>query len=330
MVTSPLHPDEPVGQVRELVRMGRFAEALALFRAADGEARRRPDLVLLAATSATRVGELDAAHDLARDALGAFRARGDRDGRMRALNLLGVIGFEQGRVGEAEAAWEESLALARELEDSQLAARVSNNLASLEHLRGDGAAALGLYRSALLSYQRLGDRRGTAETWHNLGLVFRQLESWREADDASSEALRHAEVVGESSLLAIVVTGRAELRVERGDLALAEPELDRGQRLAEAAGDELGVAEIARLRARAALKRGEPERALREAEVGVALADRHGAALLRVDCAAVLALALRALGRAADAEAQRADVRQAYGALGAAGLAERFEREWGA
>ena len=56
-----------------------------------------------------------------------------------------------------------------------MAARASNNLASLAQLGERPEVALSLYRSALISYQRLGDRRGMAETHHNLGLVFRQL-----------------------------------------------------------------------------------------------------------------------------------------------------------
>src|SRR4029453_8051665 len=107
------------------------------------------------------------------------RARGDDDGRMRALNLLGVVCFERGRPAEAEAAFGETLALAPRLGDSLAAARACNNLASTLHLRGRAEEALGMYRGSLLAYQRLGDRRGTAETWHNLGLSYRQLREWR-------------------------------------------------------------------------------------------------------------------------------------------------------
>ena len=44
-----------------------------------------------------------------------FRARGDADGRMRALNLLGVIRIERGRLGEAEVSLAEALDLATRL-----------------------------------------------------------------------------------------------------------------------------------------------------------------------------------------------------------------------
>ena len=40
--------------------------------------------------------------------------------------------------------------------------------------------------------------------------MYRQLGEWRNAEDATGEALRHAEVVGERGLLALATTGRAE------------------------------------------------------------------------------------------------------------------------
>jgi hypothetical protein len=64
------------------------------------------------------------------------------------------------------------LELARQLDDTLMAAHASNNLASVAHLRGEPETSLSLYRVALLAYQRLGDRRGTAQTYHNLGLSF--------------------------------------------------------------------------------------------------------------------------------------------------------------
>ncbi|HEY6060230.1 MAG TPA: tetratricopeptide repeat protein [Gemmatimonadales bacterium] len=320
--------DDRAASLRDLVGAGRFADALRTFREIDGPGvRRQPALLLLAATAATRLGDLEVARPLADGALSWFRTRGDRDGQMRALNLLGVIGFEQGRLNEAEEAFHGALALARELGDSLLAARASNNLASLSHLRGQANEALSLYRGALLSYQRLGDRRGAAETYHNLGLVFRDMAHLDEAENASVEAERHAELVGESALLALAVTGRAEVHLDAGEIELAEREVARAVRLAHAADDPLGGAEARRVGARAALRRRDLTVAVRESEAAYAIAGEHGAAVLQADCAAVLALALRANGNPA-AEERRRQVLTTYRALGASPLVERFEREW--
>ena len=217
----------------------------------------------------------------------------------------GVIGFERGQVAEAERRLTEALSIAYRLDDSLVAARASNNLASVAHLQGRPDEAVGLYRGALLGYQRLGDRRGTAETYHNLGLAYRQLADYDEAENAVGQAVRHAESVGEPALMALTSGGRAELRIDRGDAELALSELDRAARMAEVAGDVIGVAELRRIRALAALRQGRYGYAVEEAEAGRRTAVEHDVALLRAECAALAALAYRALGRKEAAEERR-------------------------
>jgi tetratricopeptide (TPR) repeat protein len=320
--------DEFTDQLRELVRTGRFREAVETYRHPAGDAVIGPDAQLLAATAATRLTELDLAEELAGDAARRFAQRGDFDGRMRALNLLGVIGFERGQLAEAERRLTEALSLAYRLEDSLVAARACNNLASVLHLRGRPEEAVGLYRGALLSYQRLGDRRGTAETYHNLGLTYRQLSDWEEAESAVTQAVRHAGSVGEPSLMALASGGRAELRIEQGDVELALSELDRAGRMAELAGDVIGVAELRRIRAVAALRGGRYQEALEQAEGARRTAEEHHVALLKAECAALAALAHRALGQAESAEDLRGEAEEGFRNLGAVMLLQRFESDW--
>ena len=328
MVTTPF-ADDASHQLRELVRTARFSEALEWYRRVEGSsAGRRPDVQLLAATAATRLGEFAAAEALAAEALQQFRGRGDADGRMRSLNLLGVIRFERGRLGEAEASLAEALNLATQLGDSLTAARACNNLASAIHLRGRPDEAVGLYRGALLAYQRLGDRRGTAEAYHNLGLIYRQLGEWRNAEDATGEALRHAQVVGERGLLALATTGRAELMVEREHLAQARQELERAGRWAAEAGDEVGGAEVERVRALVAVKEGDLERALSHSEAARVTARAFDSALLAAECAAISALSLKRLGRLSEAEVRRAEAESGFRSLGALRLLERLADDW--
>jgi len=323
--------DDATGPLRELMQEGRFADALAAFRALpEAVVVRRPDAQLLAATAATRLGELATAEELAGAALEQFQARGDADGRLRSLNLLGVVYSDRGRMQDAERVLAEALGLANQLGDSLLAARANNNLAPAVYLRGRPDEALGLYRGALLAYQRLGDRRGAAEAYHNLGLIFRQLGDWRNAEDATSAALRHAELVGERGLLALATTGRAELMVERAQFTQARQELDRAERWAEEAGDEIGVGEVRRVRALAALRGRDYAKAFEHAEVGRAAALECGAALLAAECSAIAALALRALGRSNEAAARKSEAEDGFRALSAVGLLERLGRDWAA
>ena len=103
----------PVAQaLRALLGAGRFQDALEQFRDLTVPESRLPDVQLLAATAATRMGELDVGANLGVEALGQFSIRGDRDGRMRTENLLGAIHWERGHIADAEWCFAEAQRLA--------------------------------------------------------------------------------------------------------------------------------------------------------------------------------------------------------------------------
>ena len=315
---------------RALLAEGRFKETLERYREIDTEPEgRRPEMQFLAATAATRLGDLVLGTALAEEALGQFRRRGDWDGSMRSLNLLGAIQWERGQTTQAGTCFAEALRLARELKDSLMLARACNNLASVAHLQGRFDEAAGLYRGALLAYQRLGDRRGTAETYHNLGLAYWQSGGWNEAQDAADDAVRHAEMVGDRSLLALALAGRAEIRVERNDVALAERELERAQRLAQEVSDEIVGAEVHRVRGLAALRRKNWELALDHAEAARAVALEHDSVQLNAECSWIAARALRGLGRLKEAAQRRDEAEAGFQLLGAMTLLERLREDSG-
>jgi tetratricopeptide (TPR) repeat protein len=314
--------------LRGLLAAGRFQEALEQYRGLNAAPEsRRPDVQLLAATAATRLNELDLGTSLATEALAQFRTRGDWDGRMRTLNLLGAIYWERGQIAEAERCFGEALRLARELQDSLMFARACNNLASVAHLQGRSDEAAALFRGALLAYQRLGDRRGTAETYHNLGFSYRQSGELGEAESAAASAVRHAEVVGEPGLLALVLGAKAELSIERDDPALAERELERAARCAEEAGDEIGRAEVHRVQALNALRQRDWQLALDQASRARTVAVAHDSALLAAECAGIAARALKALGQATEAAERRSEAEAGFRQLGATTLLERLQHD---
>lgn len=316
MNTIPPPPDDPAGSIRVLLAEGRFKEALDVFRASEGRSV-PPDVQLMAATAATRLGELGLGAALAEASLQRFRARTDDDGRMRALNLLGVIEFERGNLERSRQSFSDALGLARGLKDTLMTARACNNLASIADLQGDAPGALTLYRSALLSYQRLGDRRGAAEAYHNLGIVFRQMGEWTDAESAANQAIRHAETLVERSLLGIAVMGRAEIGIQRGELDLARQQLAWAGSLAAESRDELGAIEVELLGAQLALSEGKWEIAASRAENARQAAIEAKAAVLQAQCAGVSARAFRKLGRSDMAEERREEATRLFRSQGA-------------
>lgn len=327
MNTFTPSPDDPAGSVRVLLAEGRFKEALDTFRGLEGRPV-PPDVQLMAATAATRLGELSIGAALAEGSLDRFRARADDDGRMRALNLLGVIEFERGNLDRSQQCFNEALGLARALKDTLMTARACNNLASIADLQGDAPGALTLYRSALLSYQRLGDRRGAAEAYHNLGIVFRQMGEWTDAESAANQAVRHAETLVERSLLGIVVMGRAEIDLDRGELDMARQQLSWAGSLARESNDELGAIEVELLCAQLALKENMWEVALERAEKARAAAIASRAAVLQAQCSAVSARALHALNRHSEAEERKAEAMDLFRTQGARRRLRELEEAW--
>ena len=83
MTTANPFPDDPARELRSLLAAGRFQEAFDRFREGDSALVHEPEGALLAATAATRLGRYTEGVTLAEEALAQFRARGDRDGRMR-------------------------------------------------------------------------------------------------------------------------------------------------------------------------------------------------------------------------------------------------------
>ena len=327
MNTFSPSPDDPAGSIRALLAEGRFQEALDAFRRSEGRAV-PPDVQLMAATAATRLGELGVGAALAEASLERFRTRADDDGRMRALNLLGVIEFERGNLERSQQCFTEALGLARALKDTLMTARTCNNLASIADLQGEALGALSLYRSALLSYQRLGDRRGTAESYHNLGIVFRQMGEWTDAESAANQAIRHAETLVERSLLGIAVMGRVEIGIKRGELDLARQQLAWAGSLATESHDELGAIEVELLGAQLALAEKQWETAAAGAEKARQAAINARAAVLQAQCAAVSAHAFRALDRMDQAEERREEASRLFRSQGARRRLQELEDAW--
>lgn len=324
-MTHSAPSDDPARELRQLVETGRYRDALDAYQRSGGTAR-APEAELLAATAATRIGDLGQAVTLAETALELFQVRADSDGRMRAMNLLGAIAFEHGRLDDAERCFGKALELARTLDDTRMAAHASNNLASVAHLQSRPDLALSLYRGALLAYQRLGDRRGMAQTYHNLGLAFREREDWEDADAAALQAVRHAEELGDGALLALAVTGRSEFHIERGEFDLARQELVRAEKLSIQSHDEVGIAEARRLGALLALKGGKLEEAAGLALAARMAAEKLGILQMQAECAGLVAQALRRLGKAAEADGYRAEALGLFERLGATKLKQDLER----
>lgn len=225
--------DDVLRRARELARDGAWTDVVRLLEPVPSTAPN--ELSLLYAESLTRVGQVRAGCTWLNQIIPLFLAQGDRASHRRALNLLGAASFFLGELEEASAAFTSALELASEDDDLLLLARATNNLGLIANLRGEHDAALGHYRLAVPTYQRLGQRRGLAESYHNIAITYRDIGELDEADEYERRAIDYAGDGIAPRVAAMGRIGRAEIALRRGD-----PQFARGT-------SERAAAELARL-----------------------------------------------------------------------------------
>lgn len=106
---------------------------------------------------------------------------------------LGTTLDDLGDYSAAQAAYEESLALAQASGDLRGAAVVAGQLGTLARRRGDRAVAA---TRSLHTFQQLGEPEYEALSWHQLGIVYQGGQQWEEAETAYREAARLREAYG--------------------------------------------------------------------------------------------------------------------------------------
>lgn len=327
-ILDPGLDQEGATAIADLVAANRYLEALEYYFTLGSPARLKPLCLYWAATAAARLGRYVAATRLATAAEAGFTGTRRSREYIRLANLLGALALEQGDPRSAETRFRAILAEREHIEDRIIAAHALTNLATILDLRGESDAALRLYYEALREYHALHDPRGIAQTYHNINIVFRKLEMHEAAESVSRLALKNAESVGETSLLALCLSGQAETRLERGDLDGAAQSLTRAQALAGEASDQSTLAEIGRLRAALHLKLGRVKEAVVEAEISRSIARRCNATLVAAECSAVSAIGFSLDGKADEAVIRQEEATRGFLGLEARWLRERYAKSW--
>ena len=241
----------------------------AIAQLADADAA---ELALVAGSALDLCGQGDEAERHLNAALQRGHRLGDTDLQARALNGLGCIQSQQGRVDEAVAAFEQALALARESRDRLIECRVLNQFGSFQEvlgrteeartsyeealrlacaakdrrLEGGVAGNLGqfcanqgrldearaLYARAVAIAAEIGDRQWEANTRCNLGLLHHSEGRLNDARTELEAALSTARDMGHARLVSVV-----QCNLGLVDEALAQPDAAL-QRF----GDAVGIA----------------------------------------------------------------------------------------
>ncbi|HEU4628099.1 MAG TPA: HD domain-containing phosphohydrolase [Gemmatimonadaceae bacterium] len=126
-----------------------------------------------------------------------------------ALNGLGILALQQGRLDDARDRF--VVALARGGDALPLRARVEQNLGIVANIRGDLPTALTHYERSRRAFEAAGDERGCALAYHNLGMLSADLKRWDDADRYFRQSLALADGLGDTHLRGLCLMNRTEV-----------------------------------------------------------------------------------------------------------------------
>jgi tetratricopeptide (TPR) repeat protein len=318
---------DPLRDARAAVRAGQFQQAAVTLVDLPPDVREGAEWYLLSAMVSWRLGHFAASRKEALEARGRYRARGDADGEMRALNVAAAGAFGLGALGEAEEGFHRALQLARELRDDLMVARCSNNLGNVALYLARHGAALGFYRVARAGFERLGFDYGAAETWINSAITWRDMGRHQDALQAADDALGHAEAAEAPRLIGEALANRGAALAALGEAAMGRFQIVRGLTLVRAERDRLAEPDLLRILGTIALAQGDHEDALRLGREALALALELAHPWTIAEVQRDLARTYRALDREPEAQEAFAASAAAFRALGSVPRAEAVSAE---
>jgi putative nucleotidyltransferase with HDIG domain len=289
----------------QLERSGNVAAAEAAYQDAVTHAEAAGDRVTLStalrhlALVHHQRGASERAHDLARRAYDVALAAGEREVAAHALNVVGGFTFESGDLAAARRTFDSALALASG--SAALRARIEQNLGILATVEGDHDRALAHYGRSLDAYVALGDERGVALAYHNLGMISADRKRWEEADACFRHAFQGAERAGDIHLQGLCLLNHTEVHLARQEYDRARADVERALGIFDQIESRIDKADAYRVLGAVHRVTGRPESAERHLLRARGLADEMQSVLGGAEANRELALLYQQLGRNVDA-----------------------------
>jgi tetratricopeptide (TPR) repeat protein len=300
---------------------GCIAEALQCYDAAV-DAAQRPSERAIVAESLRRSGivhhrrnEPALARQLCERSHKIALDLGDSVLAAEALNALAGFDLESGAMQSARDKFNEALELGRS--DANLRGRAEQNLGILANVQGDTAKAMAHYRASLLSFESIGDRRGCAIAYHNLGMVSADCGQWDDADRYFRLCLAAARTVGDIHLEGLGLLNHAEVHLARRDYDVARQNAESALGIFDQLGSQLDKADAYRVIGRAYRESGRFPLAESRLKNAMDLAVNTGSLLSEAEVARELGLLYQAMDRKEEALAYLNAARTLFGRLNA-------------
>ena len=161
----------------------------------------------------------------------------DETSKVILRNGKGLLLYEKGDLGQAQAYFEEVASLARKTGDQELLASVLHNLGSIAWTRGRLQDATELLQEALDLQRAFRDSHGEAETLNSLGLVEEGLGQWEQAIETYQLSLEKMEQLGDYYGQAQVLVNLGNAYSLRREMVLARSCIEQAYEIAKDVGN---------------------------------------------------------------------------------------------
>jgi len=270
-------------EMREYLSEGREWLGKMLKVGPAGATNARLRALFAAGVLAGAQGDYRVAKPLVQESLDIARQLEDKQSMAIALNAQAVNTRDDGDVGGSLAMFEGALALWRELGDKAALARGLSNLANVVKLQRDYAKSNVLYQECLKIFREMGDKAGYAWALNHQGDVAREQGDPVEAGKLYEESLAEFRQIGDSWGMAGSLADLGSLAREQGQYAAASAALRESLEIFRKLEHKRGIARLIEAFAGLAAAQGEAERALRLAGTAAALRQSFGAPLVAAE-----------------------------------------------
>jgi tetratricopeptide (TPR) repeat protein len=243
----------------------------------------RSRALFAAGVLASAQGDYPSAEALIGDSLAIVRQLRDTQGAAVCLNALAVVARDRGEARVARSLFEESLELWRELGEQKAVARSLSNLANVVKLQGDNAHARRLYAECVSICGELGDRTGVAWSMNYQGDVARDQGDSEAARTSYEQGLAIFRELGDRWGIAATLADLGSLAREQGNYPGARSMYRESIRLFYELNHKRGIARLLEFFSCSSAAQGEAERSLRLAAAAAALRKNIGAPLTPAD-----------------------------------------------
>ena len=220
-----------------------LSEALQLYQQAEQLARElqaedsRIEILLGMGITYFAVGNFEQALECLNPVLSFAQKAQNPALEASAHHNLGSIAWTQGQLKEAQAHFQNALALETSQQDWHGEAETRNSLGLIEEARGDWTKARSLYQQSLEIFQRAGDLYGQVQVLVNLGNLAWLSDELDSSFAMHQQALAIVQDLGDAKLEGQVLTGLGDTFRAKGQYVEAEQALQDAVYRKKSAGD---------------------------------------------------------------------------------------------